>query len=211
MLCAMSQCLGRVKFPPLVLLQVVGIVRKAAGKRWVDTTMTEWNETDFRIFVGDLGAEVSCSQPFSRIFTCCVRDAHKGWQNISNLLSYLDAQVDDRMLQEAFQKYESLVKAKVVRNSHTRKSKGYGFVSFNDHIEGARALREMNGKYIGNRPCKLSKSNWQVRGGTSGLLCNVMLTALLPRFFVTWAVQTFEICTSWMLRRNGAKRTSTAI
>ena len=40
---------------------------------------------------------------------------------------------------------------------------GYGFVSFSDAIEGARALREMNGRYIGNRPCKLSKSTWDVR------------------------------------------------
>lgn len=37
----------------------VGIVRQAAGKRWVDTTLTEWPENDFRIFVGNLGNEVS--------------------------------------------------------------------------------------------------------------------------------------------------------
>ena len=40
---------------------------------------------------------------------------------------------------------------------------GYGFVSFNDPIEGAKALREMNGKYIGNRPVKLRRSNWEER------------------------------------------------
>ena len=40
---------------------------------------------------------------------------------------------------------------------------GYGFVSFSDLAEGARALKEMNGRYIGNRPCKLKKSHWQDR------------------------------------------------
>ena len=40
---------------------------------------------------------------------------------------------------------------------------GYGFVSFSDAVEGAKALREMNGKYIGNRPCKLRKSTWEER------------------------------------------------
>lgn len=40
---------------------------------------------------------------------------------------------------------------------------GYGFVSFSDAVEGARVLREMQGKYIGNRPCKLRKSTWEVR------------------------------------------------
>ena len=42
-------------------------------------------------------------------------------------------------------------------------STGYGFVSFSDAVEGAKALREMNGKYIGNRPCKLQKSSWEER------------------------------------------------
>ncbi len=32
-----------------------------------------------------------------------------------------------------------------------------------DPIEGAKALREMDGKYVGNRPCKLRKSNWEER------------------------------------------------
>jgi len=40
---------------------------------------------------------------------------------------------------------------------------GYGFVSFTDPIEGAKALREMDGSYIGNRPCKLRKSTWDER------------------------------------------------
>ena len=40
---------------------------------------------------------------------------------------------------------------------------GYGFVRFTDPIEGAKALREMDGKYIGNRPCKLRKSTWDER------------------------------------------------
>ncbi len=42
-------------------------------------------------------------------------------------------------------------------------SAGYGFVSFGDNLEGAKALKEMNGRYVGNRPCKLSKSTWDVR------------------------------------------------
>jgi hypothetical protein len=41
----------------LPLLQV--ILREAAGKRWVDPTLTEWPDNDFRIFVGDLGNEVN--------------------------------------------------------------------------------------------------------------------------------------------------------
>lgn len=37
----------------------------------------------------------------------------------------------------------------VIRYSHNGKSKGYGFVSFGDQIEGVRVIKEMNGKYVG--------------------------------------------------------------
>lgn len=33
-------------------------MREAAGKKWVDKSMAEWPENDYRIFVGDLGHEV---------------------------------------------------------------------------------------------------------------------------------------------------------
>lgn len=51
----------------------------------------------------------------------------------------------------------------IVRDKRTNKSKGFGFVSFLDSNDFAKALKEMNGKYIGNRPCKLRKSTWDER------------------------------------------------
>jgi RNA recognition motif-containing protein len=51
----------------------------------------------------------------------------------------------------------------VVRDKRSNKSKGFGFVSFLESGDYAKALREMEGKYIGNRPCKLRKSSWQER------------------------------------------------
>ncbi|EFN50925.1 hypothetical protein CHLNCDRAFT_37645 [Chlorella variabilis] len=106
----------------------VGVVRAAAGQRWVDTTLAEWPENDYRIFVGNLGNEVS-----------------------------------DAVLTAAFQRFPTFQKAKVVRYAHNGKSKGYGFVSFGDTIEGAKVLREMQGKYVGNRPVQLRKSSSEER------------------------------------------------
>ena len=51
----------------------------------------------------------------------------------------------------------------MLREKQTGKSRGYGFVSFLDPFEGLKALREMNGKYIGSRPVKLKKSDWKER------------------------------------------------
>eukprot|EP00298_Acanthocystis_sp_HF-20_P005053 c15334_g1_i1.p1 GENE.c15334_g1_i1~~c15334_g1_i1.p1 ORF type:complete len:190 (+),score=72.18 c15334_g1_i1:307-876(+) len=70
---------------------------------------------------------------------------------------------DDHLI-KAFSKYPSFAKAKVVRDHKTLKSKGYGFVSFMDPEDFMKAMKEMNGKYIGNRPVKLRKSTWQDRG-----------------------------------------------
>ena len=98
------------------------------GKTWRDDTLEQWPEGDFRLFVGNIGNEVT-----------------------------------DELLSHSFGRYPSLSRAKVIRNKHTNKSKGYAFISFMDPFDCAKALREMTGKYIGNRPCKLSRSTWNER------------------------------------------------
>ena len=71
--------------------------------------------------------------------------------------------VNDDTLARAFSKYPSYTKAKVIRDKHSKKTKGYGFVSFKDPHDFVQAMREMNGKYIGSRPVKLRKSTWKDR------------------------------------------------
>merc|ERR1719507_1971948 len=103
-------------------------IRHAAGKTWRDDTLEQWPEGDFRLFVGNIGNEVT-----------------------------------DELLSHSFGRYPSLARAKVIRNKHTNKSKGYAFISFMDPFDCAKALREMSGKYIGNRPCNCRRAR-----GTSG-------------------------------------------
>lgn len=75
----------------------------------------------------------------------------------------LGNEVNDDILARAFSRYPSFLKAKVVRDKRTGKTKGYGFVSFKDPNDYVRAMREMNGKYVGSRPIKLRKSSWKDR------------------------------------------------
>ena len=42
-------------------------------------------------------------------------------------------------------------------------SKGYGFVSFLDPMDAAKAMREKQGKYLGPRPMKISRADWMKR------------------------------------------------
>lgn len=71
--------------------------------------------------------------------------------------------VNDELLTRTFNKYPSFQRAKVIRDKRTSKSKGYGFVSFKDPQDFIRAMKEMDGRYVGSRPIKLRKSTWKNR------------------------------------------------
>uniref|UniRef100_A0A8C2SPS1 RRM domain-containing protein n=1 Tax=Coturnix japonica TaxID=93934 RepID=A0A8C2SPS1_COTJA len=58
----------------------------------------------------------------------------------------LGNEVNDDILARAFGRYPSFLKAKVIRDKRTGKTKGYGFVSFKDPNDYVRAMREMNGE-----------------------------------------------------------------
>ncbi|XP_057961929.1 uncharacterized protein LOC131153558 [Malania oleifera] len=75
----------------------------------------------------------------------------------------LGNEVNDDVLSKAFARFPSFNMAKVVRDKRTGKTKGFGFVSFSNPLDLAAALKEMNGKYVGNRPIKLRKSKWKER------------------------------------------------
>jgi RNA recognition motif. (a.k.a. RRM, RBD, or RNP domain) len=107
-------------------------VRAAAGTAWVDPSLEEWPEDDFRIFVGDLAPDAT-----------------------------------EEELKDAFSKYASYNMSRVVVDKRTGEGRGYGFVSFAKGEDMVAALREMNGKYVGTRPAKLKKSDWQKRTLTS--------------------------------------------
>ena len=73
----------------------------------------------------------------------------------------LGNEVNDDVLANAFKKFPSFVKAKVVRDKRTLKSKGFGFVSLMNQDDYVRAMKEMQGKYVGNRPIRLKRGRWQ--------------------------------------------------
>ena len=73
----------------------------------------------------------------------------------------------DEVLANAFKKYGSFVKARVIRDKRTLKSKGFGFVSLMNQDDYIRAMREMEGKYVGNRPIRLKKSDWVAKSANS--------------------------------------------
>lgn len=69
-------------------------------------------------------------------------------------------EVTEKTLEIAFAKYKSFAKCKVVRDRKTEKSKGFAFVSLTEKSDYVQAMKELDGKYVGNRPIKLKPSKW---------------------------------------------------
>lgn len=72
----------------------------------------------------------------------------------------LGNEVSEEILTNSFSKYTSFAKCKVIKDKKTEKGMGYGFVSLLDCDDYVKAMREMQGKYVGNRPIKLLPSKW---------------------------------------------------
>jgi len=70
----------------------------------------------------------------------------------------LSNDVSDDVLSNAFNRYTSFMKARVIRDRLSGKAK-YGFVAFSDPEDFLKAWKEMDGKYVGNRPVKLKKAD----------------------------------------------------
>ncbi|KAI4298441.1 hypothetical protein L6164_032000 [Bauhinia variegata] len=76
--------------------------------------------------------------------------------DLSIFVGDLAIDVTDAMLQETFaSRYSSVKGAKVVIDSNTGRSKGYGFVRFGDENERTKAMTEMNGIYCSSRPMRI--------------------------------------------------------
>ncbi|KAI3465401.1 hypothetical protein Pfo_022064 [Paulownia fortunei] len=76
--------------------------------------------------------------------------------DLSIFVGDLAADVTDTLLHETFaSKYPSVKAAKVVIDANTGRSKGYGFVRFEDDNERSQAMTEMNGVYCSSRPMRI--------------------------------------------------------
>lgn len=75
-------------------------------------------------------------------------------QDSSLFVGDLDYKVTESQLAQAFKRYASFVSAKLVVDPASGASKGFGFVRFGDAAERDRAMEEMTGFRIGERPIR---------------------------------------------------------
>ncbi len=75
-------------------------------------------------------------------------------------VSNLGPEVDDAMLRAAFEPHGALTGCRVVRERHSGRSRGFGFVGFADVACYIAAMRALDKRYIGSRPVRLCRSEW---------------------------------------------------
>lgn len=66
--------------------------------------------------------------------------------------------VDDNGLSDMFSSYGNVSSAKVITDRESGRSKGFGFVEFDDDAAADKAVSEMNGKEVEGRNITVSEA-----------------------------------------------------
>ncbi|KAF5193435.1 Glycine-rich rna-binding protein 2 protein [Thalictrum thalictroides] len=75
---------------------------------------------------------------------------------------------DDQQLKEAFSSFGDVTEARVITDRDSGRSRGFGFVSYNDEESANSALSAMDGQDVGGRNIRVSIANDRPRGGGYG-------------------------------------------
>lgn len=63
----------------------------------------------------------------------------------------LSYDTDESVLRSHFEKFGSVERASVIKDKTTGRSKGFGFITMEDHAAAAKAVAELNGKEFDGR------------------------------------------------------------
>jgi len=75
---------------------------------------------------------------------------------------------DDHALRAAFEPFGPVTEAKVVTDRETGRSRGFGFVSYQDEASAQNALSKMNGAMLDGRTLKVDAAQERPRGDWGG-------------------------------------------
>jgi len=150
--------------------------REAGGEKWHDETLDDWDKSVLHLpayrTIELPNCLPSCLLHFLWLPRCCRHVTL--WRAVNTddfriFVGDLGIEVSDEGLSRAFMKYPSFLRAKVVKDNRSGKSKGYGFVSLKEGTDFIKAMREMNGVYWPARPpARLCPVNRPHRMGGAG-------------------------------------------
>ena len=75
----------------------------------------------------------------------------------------------EEQLKELFAAAGTVVSAVIIKDKHTERSKGFGFVEMTTDEEAAKAIADLNGKDLGGRAISVAEARpMRERGGGGG-------------------------------------------
>jgi len=104
-----------------------------------------------QMFVGRAQKKSEREKDLKDMFLKIQRERMSKYQGVNLYVKNLEDTVDDEKLRQTFTPYGTITSAKVMSDEKGA-SKGFGFVCFATPEEATKAVTEMNGKMIGNKP-----------------------------------------------------------
>ncbi|MCK9522496.1 MAG: RNA-binding protein [Proteobacteria bacterium] len=74
----------------------------------------------------------------------------------------------DQGLQDAFGRFGTVTEAKVINDRNTNRSRGFGFVTFEEDSAAEKAIEEMNGTMLDGRTITVNEAQEKRRDGGGG-------------------------------------------
>ena len=128
----------------------VAAIEALNGKEF--TTVIDGEEVKQELFVGRAQKKAERERELRAKFEAEKMDRISKFQGVNLYIKNLDDTVTDDMLRDEFATMGTITSARVMMDMKDGRSRGFGFVCFSTPEEATRAVNEMNGKLIANKP-----------------------------------------------------------
>ena len=118
------------------------------------------NDSEFhgqKLYVGRAQKKSEREEELRKAYEAAKNEKLAKYQGVNLYIKNLPEEFDDERLQEEFASFGTVTSAKVMR-AQTGASRGFGFVCYSAPEEANKAVAEMNGKMLENRPLYVAVS-----------------------------------------------------
>lgn len=116
------------------------------------TTVLDGEELTLEMYVGRAQKKAERERELRAKFEAEKMDRISKFQGVNLYIKNLDDTVTDDQLRDEFATMGTITSARVMKDMKDGRSRGFGFVCFSTPEEATRAVNEMNGKLINNKP-----------------------------------------------------------
>jgi len=128
----------------------VAAVEALNGKEF--KTIADEEEITQELYVGRAQKKAERERELRAKFEAEKMDRISKFQGVNLYIKNLDDSVTDDMLRDEFSSMGTITSARVMKDMKDGRSRGFGFVCFSAPEEATRAVNEMNGKIVANKP-----------------------------------------------------------